>query len=238
MKVILCDDELKYSEQLKEYITEYHRKTKTTIPEMDIYTSGEDIIGHRITGDIAFIDVELDGISGIHVAEFLQKQNEYMIIFIVTSFQEYLDEAMKIRVFRYLTKPVDKNRFFRNYKDALTSYLTLSVSLPIETKEGVELIAERDIIMVEASDRKIYVHTIQGSYISIHNMNHWREILNKSSFFQSHRSYIVNFHHVKRFDHFMIYMQEPEFRAYLTKRKYTEFKRAFFSYITNVEGHR
>lgn len=238
MKILICDDERIFAEKIKSLIVEFHKKTGTSIPDIEIYTSGEDIIEKKINADIAFVDVELEGIGGICVSEILQKNNPDIFIFIVTSFQEYLDEAMKIKVFRYLTKPVDKNRFFRNYRDCLNMYVTSNTNLVIETKCGVELVKDKDIIMIELSERKVYIYTVNGKYESVNKFDYWCKLLNKASFFRTHRSYIVNLKHVKSFDHYMVYMLESEYSAYLTKRKYSEFKKAFYTYVFNIGGNR
>ena len=60
-----------------------------------------------------------------------EKRNPDIIIFIVTSFLEYLDEAMRFHVFRYLTKPIDKQRLFRNLKDALQLYLSDNAKIAV-----------------------------------------------------------------------------------------------------------
>jgi len=77
----------------------------------------------------------------------------------VTSYSEYLDDAMRFRVFRYLSKPLDKQRFFRNMKDAVDLYNTMTVKIPIETKQGVHTLPASSVITVEAHGRKVTIHT-------------------------------------------------------------------------------
>ena len=74
----------------------------------------------------------MPGMNGIYVGNELKRVNENVIIFIVTSYSEYLDEAMRFRVFRYLSKPLEKQRFFRNFRDAIDLYHTMTVRIPIE----------------------------------------------------------------------------------------------------------
>lgn len=84
-----------------------------------------------------FLDIELSGMSGITTVAKLKELNPHVILFIVTSFMEYLDSAMEIHVFRYLNKPIDKLRLFRNLKDALRIYNAQSLHITIETKSEV-----------------------------------------------------------------------------------------------------
>ena len=101
----------------------------------------------------------MPGINGIYVGNELKRQNENIIIFVVTSYAEYLDDAMRFHVFRYLSKPLDRRRLFRNMNDAIDLYHTMTIKISIETKQGVHTFSGSDIIAIEALGRKVVVHT-------------------------------------------------------------------------------
>lgn len=141
---------------------------------------------------------------------------------------------MRFHVFRYLSKPLDKQRFFRNMKDAVDLYNTMTVKLPIETKQGVHTLPASSIIAVEAQGRKVIVHTTSRDFESVHNMQYWLNLLPKNCFFQTHRIFIINFEHITDFDHTLIHMADNQFHAYLTKRKYSKFKEAYLLYLEST----
>ena len=184
--------------------------------------------------DIVFLDVEMPGISGIHVGTELKRRYPDIIIFIVTSYPAYLDDAMRFQVFRYLSKPIDKNRLFRNMKDALVQYNTFSRKIAIETKNGVEAIYMADIIYIEAKERKVRIYTAKNNYESVNNMQFWLEYLTGGCFFQTHRSYIINMKYVTYFDRTLVYLCKGKYTAYLTRRKYHQFKNAYFLYLESM----
>ena len=158
------------------------------------------------------------------------------LFFVVTSYSEYLDEAMRFHVFRYLSKPLDKQRFFRNLKDALAYYNSITLKIPVETKQAVYSFPASQIIAIEAQGRKVIVHTTRQDFDSIHNMDYWLEQLPKNSFFQTHRSFIVNFEHIVDFDHSTIHLSNQQIAAYLTRRKYSSFKNAYLLYLEKYGG--
>ena len=86
--------------------------------------------------DIVFLDIEMPGMNGIYVGNELKKANKNVLIFVITSYSEYLDDAMRFDVFRYLSKPLDKQRLFRNMKDALICYNSITAKILVETKQG------------------------------------------------------------------------------------------------------
>lgn len=234
MRILICDDDALTIEQLQKYIRFYFESNHIKCPELVSFSNGEALLADKREKDIVFLDIEMPGMNGIYVGNELKKMNKNIIIFVVTSYSEYLDEAMRFHVFRYLSKPLDKQRLFRNLKDALEHYNNMSTKVPIETKQGIHALPASYIICIEAQGRKVTVHTILQDFESIHNMDYWLNTLPKNCFFQSHRSFIVNFEHVTDFDHSTIHLTDQHYNAYLTRRKYKAFKDAYLLYLEST----
>lgn len=234
MRILICDDDNLIIEQIQKYLKNFFESNHLKCPETVCYSDGESLLADKGDKDILFLDIEMPGMNGIYIGKELKNANKNIIIFIVTSYSEYLDEAMRFHVFRYLSKPLDKQRFFRNMKDAIDLYHTMTTKIPIETKQGVYTVPASSIIVVEAIARKVIVHTTQRDFESTHNMQYWIDLLPKNCFFQTHRSFIINFEHVTDFDHMLVYMTPQRFRAYLAKRKYTTFKEAYLLYLEST----
>ena len=234
MRILICDDDPLMIEQLKKYCKNFFDKIHVKCPELACFYDGASLLADKGDKDILFLDIEMPGMNGIYVGNELKRANSSIIIFIVTSYSEYLDEAMRFQVFRYLSKPVDKQRFFRNMKDAVELYNTMTIKIPIETKQGIHTLPASDIIAIEAQARKVIVHTTLCDFESVHNMQHWLKELPKNCFFQTHRSFIINFEHITDFDHTLVNMDDNQIRAYLTKRKYNAFKEAYLLYLEST----
>lgn len=235
MKIVLCDDDGLFILTLKEQLQLFFRQNHLPLPEIISFTNGEDLLSYPGDIDILFLDIEMPGINGIAVGEALKKRSSKTIIFIVTSYSEYLDDAMRFHVFRYLSKPLDMQRLFRNLKDALALYHSVSENIIVETRQEIVKLPVNDIIAVEAQGRRVTVHTAKKDYESVHGMRYWVEKLPKNCFLQSHRSFIVNLRHVNNFSHDLISLADGRFSAYLTKRKFTEFKNAYLLYLESGE---
>ena len=233
MRILICDDDDLTIKQIRKYCQFFFDKIEAKCPELVCFSDGETLLSDEGEKDILFLDIEMPGMNGIYVGNELKMRNENIIIFIVTSHSEYLDEAMRFHVFRYLSKPLDKQRFFRNMKDAVDLYNTMTIKIPIETKQGIHTLPASSVIAVEAHGRKITVHTTLCDFESIHNMQYWLELLPKNRFFQTHRSFIINFEHVTDFDRNLVHMADNQ-SAYLTKRKYTSFKEAYLLYLEST----
>lgn len=234
MRILICDDDSLMVEQIQKYIRNYFERIHVKCPEIVCFSDGASLLADNGAKDIIFLDIEMPGMNGIYVGNELKKSNENIIIFIVTSYSEYLDEAMRFHVFRYLSKPLDKQRFFRNMKDAMELYNTQIFKIPVETKQGVHTLPTSSIVMIEAQERKVIVHTTLADFESVHNMQYWLELLPQNCFFQTHRSFIVNLEHITDFDHTLIHLADNQFHAYLTKRKYTTFKETYLLYLEST----
>lgn len=234
MRIAVCDDDTLMLEQILKYVKAYFDKVCVKCPEIACFSDGEALLSDKGEKDILFLDIEMPGINDIYVGNELKRKHKNIIIFVVTSYPEYLDDAMRFQVFRYLSKPLDVQRFFRNMKDAMNLYNAITVKVPVETRQGVHTLLASSIIMVEAFGRKVIVHSTIRDFESVHNMQYFLELLPKNCFFQTHRSFIVNFEHVMDFDHTLVHMAGGLFSAYLTKRKYSAFKEAYLLYLEST----
>lgn len=234
MRILICDDDCNITNTISRILKTYFTNKKIKCPEIITYNSGEYLLNDKDPMDIVFLDVEMPGFDGIYVGNTLKRRNSKIIIFIVTSYIEYLDAAMRFNVFRYLSKPIDKQRLFQNLDDALKLLASYNQKTAIETKAGVTIVSTSDIVYVEAKGRKVTIHTTSADYESIHTIQFWYESLPKNIFFRSHRSYIVNLSKVSSFNHELIYLAQNQFSAYLTRRNYSAFKNAYLLYLEST----
>lgn len=234
MRIAICDDDILIVEQLERYIRTFFERKGFKCPEIIRFSDGESLLADKREIDILFLDIEMPGLNGIYVGKELKKANDRLIIFVVTSYAEYLDDAMRFHVFRYLSKPLERQRFFRNMGDAVELYNTITVKVPVETRQGIHTLPASSIIMVEAQGRRVTAHTVLRDFESVHTMQYWLDLLPKNCFFQTHRSFIVNFEHISDFDHSLIRLADDQFRAYLTKRKYSAFRDAYLLYLEST----
>lgn len=234
MRILICDDDKNIATQLQKYIMEFFKSMRLESPKIRCYNNGEALLSDADSKDIVFLDIEMPGLNGIYVGKKLKELNKNTIIFIITSYVEYLDDAMRFHVFRYLSKPIDKQRLFQNMKDAIQLYNSTTVKIPIETKQGIYTCTTSEIILIEAMGRTITIHTLNRDLIAKRNMEYWSKTLNMPCFFHTHRSFIVNMKYVTDFDHSLIHLYNDQYTAYLTKRKYSKFKNAFFLYLEST----
>lgn len=237
MRILLCDDDPMILVQMEKYLKEYFQKAHLRVPDIASYTSGDALLRSESTVEIAFLDVEIPGLSGIYTGEKLKKKNPSIKIFILTSYMDYLDEAMKFHVFRYLSKPIEKARLFRNVKEALYQIEMETRPVAIETKDGVIVRQAEDIVFVETERHKTKIVTIDAVYEVNSPLRMWNDLLQIGGFYQTHRSFIVNMRYVGEFTKDTVKLNLPDGQtcsAYLTKRRYSDFKSNYLLYLEST----
>ena len=144
---------------------------------------------------------------------------------------------MRFQVFRYLSKPIDKNRLFRNLKDAVYAYNIEACTFPVETSTAIYMRRSEEIICVESTNRKTVIHTTDGDLISSKNMEYWREILSPPCFYSTHRSYIINMQYIYSIGKDSVILKNGEWKmdAFLSRRKYTHFKNTYLVYMESTK---
>lgn len=106
MQLIICDDDKLFIQKLQHCLQLFFKQHRLILPKIITFTSGEELLSYTGSIDILFLDIEMPGMNGIYIGNVLKERNKNIIIFVVTSYSEYLDEAMRFHVFRYLSKPL------------------------------------------------------------------------------------------------------------------------------------
>ena len=231
MKIAICDDNEAVLRMMKNYIEEFFRKNGGMAYSVESFSSGDKLLSDQKEYDLVFLDIEMPGRDGISVGRMIKERYPKCIIIVITSFSEYLDDAMKFSVFRYLSKPIDKNRLFRNMKDAVEVYSHRSRPISIEMAGQCYKVESDDIIMLEAQNRKVVMYTSNDSYDLAGTLKEWYDKLQLPSFFMCHRSYVVNIARITSISEDKVVLEHGKYQAYLTKRKHAELKNKFMMYI-------
>lgn len=131
-------------------------------------------------------------INGIDTGKELKRRNPHNIIFVITSYDGYLDDAFNIRAFRFLSKPLNVVRLYKALDDASELINNdIIVFYDVNTSSDVRVYTN-DIIYIEIEKKKTKIVTVNGTYYSNEKISVWKNRLNGISFVCPHSSYIAN----------------------------------------------
>ena len=236
LKIIICDDKEEDVINIKKLLNTFMNKTHI---DLEIFTS---LFPEKVSTnfyDLAFIDIEMPGLNGLKLSEKLKKSNPNILIIIVTSFQSYLDDAMRIHVFRYLSKPIDKNRFYTCIKDAIKEYYSINKSITISSNDEFYVIKTNDILYIETYKNGCCIHTKRQDITTHNKLGDLYNMINQQDqFIYSHNSILINLQNVVKFNKNTVFLKKGEnesISTYISQRKYSSFKKAFFDYIGGTQ---
>lgn len=233
IKVLICDDDPEISSQVYTLLSVFAARNQIQF-QVDIQNTGDFILKSRTQYDIAIVDVEMPGIGGLALSQQLQALNPDVLVIILTSYQKYLDNAMKIHVFRYLSKPIDQNRFFLNLTEAIKDYRLMNKTIAIKIEDQVRLIKTKDILYIENQRHGSIIHTKRDDFQTNKKPKDLLQCINQPDCFVfSHNSILVNLQNVIQFDknHIVLRKNKTEtVSTYISQRKYKIFKEAFLNF--------
>lgn len=228
MRIAVCDDEKEYTQLVYKYVNFYFNEKHIDFECFKFY-SGEELLSAKQDFDIVFLDIEMNKLNGIQTAKEINRRNKKTLVFIVTAYQQYLDEAMDLDVFRYIDKPVKAERLYKGLDKAIDYINNNDISFRTRDNEIITM-KKSDIVYVEVLRKKVYLTVVDGTYLTREKMEFFKEKLTASYFVIPHNSYIVNLNFVSTFKRDSILLKNKQIISIAPKRQ-AEIKKKFMHFI-------
>lgn len=228
LKIAICDDDLLFGNQarneVKKVLDKHHVEHSTST-----FHDGSGLLSAGYF-DIVFLDIEMEGLSGIETAESLRLMEYSSRIVFLTSYKKYVFSAFDVSASHYLLKPLDVQKL-EQVLTKITSELTAEKEYCCTVKCGTEIhrIPFSQIKFAEVTGRKISLHTKS----EVFTFNGRLEELEQSFpnyFFRCHKSYLVNLEMMVKYDKEKAILKSGE-SVPLARRKYAEFCKAFLTFL-------
>ena len=229
MNIFLCDDDPVYLQALYDgvsaYMAEHHLPyaiTSCTDPAQALST--------RSRFDIAFLDIQIGEQNGISVAEALREQNEKLILFFITNFDAYQDDAMDLQAFRFFTKPFSRERL-RSGLDKAMEYLDgTQIDLYLSGSDLVRRMLVDDILYLTRSGRNVRLFSQDGPLDLRMRYDDVCAQLPQRFFYPVHKSFFVNVHYIQEYRYTAVTLTDGT-RIPVAPRRQSEFHQYWFDYL-------
>ncbi len=230
LRVAVCDAEGPMRDQLEERVREMLPDAVT-----ESFSSGKELLESGTEADILLLDIQMPGMDGLEAArQFRQKRKDALILF-VTAAPEYVFEAFDVGAFHYLVKPLSEERFREVFGKAVREaerrkrkggetgerYMMVQ-SGGVHTK-----VLFRDIVYAEVFGRKVIIHTRSGDTEYYGRLSELEQKAG-ADFFRPHRSYLIHFSFVRKYDAKTIVLERGT--VPVAKQNYPEFVRRYLQY--------
>lgn len=230
MRVAICDDEKPMQIALEKLLDEYSKLRKIDI-SVDKFENGHDLIKtlNEREYEIVFMDYQMDDIDGMETSRVIRSKNNENIIIFVSAYPEIAVDSYEVNTFRFIVKPINKEKLFKAIDDYLKS-IDYDNLLILKTHDGTWKIKMSDIIYAEASGKHTIIRTTQ-KILEIHiHLKKIEDQLPEEKFCRCQRAYIAGFSHIENHTNTEILFDNGE-RAQIGKVYTAKFKKSFRDYI-------
>lgn len=232
MDIAVCDDSMEALNDVRNVLIETNRVNLIEcFNDIDRFMRDvED--GSRY--DIVMMDIDWkEKKNGIDYAAWLyDKAPDTRLIFFTGYSQEYIEDVFMQRtnIEGYLKKPVKKDRVIKIIDKIENSKRNMNLQkLVIKQRGQIQTVAYESIIYIEGSNHNVYIYTDKKDIMVYDSL---QQILKQlpDDFYQCHRSFIINFNHVKRIEKEYVVMDNGE-HVSVSRLKRKELSDLFFKYM-------
>lgn len=205
----------------------------------------------RYRPDVVFMDIDLNGESGLECAKAICEIDPKVKIVFATAHSEYMANAFEIYAFDYLVKPFDLERIRKTLerirdlmpadpanendtgnKGEAPKQDPACEKLILKGKEEINLVDVRDIIMIERIDGMSRVVTKDEVFLTSQSLTSLEEKLDPERFVRCHKSYIIRIEAIRKLEvygrwTYTVTLKDTDETALMTSAKYDEIKQIF-----------
>lgn len=208
-RIVICDDDREYIEELKEMILESNGDKRDICFEE--YLSGLDLL-KKITDEasVLFLDIQMDGLDGNETAKLLREKNFQGVLAQCSGVYNPTPETIVISPYRYLLKQDPREKTLAVIDEILEEADKQNQCFALEG------CFRREKIMVKTSDILYFTRHRGGSKVHmiadkmerftngvIHiseTLEKLEDKLNPFDFAMPHNSYLINLRYVQDYD--------------------------------------
>jgi two-component system LytT family response regulator len=236
LKIVIADDNLSSRTLLRRFLETFHNIS--IIAEAE---NGDDLVQTVIMEEphLVLVDVSMPILNGIEAVKECLKQLPQLKVIFITGHDDYAVEAFNLSAVDYIVKPVERMRLFHGVEKArqavkarneqllkeFSGMKDILIRLVIRSDKAIHFIPLQDIVFIEKTARKAFVHTRH----KIFEINETLGALLKRldhCFLLTHRSFIINFSHIASIvpsgDSNLVYFHNYDKTAYISKLKLNE----------------
>ncbi len=198
---IIVDDEPQALQKLHRLLSE-HGDQIQIVGEASDGLAAVDAI-QRFSPDVAFLDIEMPGLSGFDVLDSIPKEHWPTVVF-TTAFEHYAIRAFEVHAVDYLMKPINRERLAecvgrldmtpptsqRAQLDEARRHRKLERIL-VRRGTKLSIVGIEDVEVFESENKLVFVRTAMGRFLVNMSMKEIEERMDRDVFCRVHKQAIL-----------------------------------------------
>lgn len=227
LKVVIAEDDDIFRQRLIDIISNLEG-----IQVVNSTNNGQELLNsiRKIKPEIIITDIDMPQMTGIDAIKAIREEIPYTEIIFITSYDQYLKDAVKLYAFDFIEKESDIERLVESIERIKKRYIEVDKMVCFNTGGSSKCVRSNDIIFVEALDKKTKIYTTDDIFVSNNPLIEVKEMLNEKIFFRSSRFNIINLTKILSIEPYSkrsleIHFKDKDWTAYLSKVNKEEFRR-------------
>ena len=231
-KIAVCDDSAADSGYALKLLDLWAQNAQTAI-KTETFPSAQSFLFRHSEDksfDVLLLDIEMDGMDGVSLAENIRKTDSDLKIIFITGYPEFVSRGYDVGALHYLLKPITAEKLFPVLDRALLATQKQSSYVLLKNENGSFRIDTSKIVCAEAFSHSLHVTTLDGEFDISKTLSEFASELGKN-FVRSHRSYLVGLAHIARLSKNDITLDNGK-TIPISRNSAAEVHRAFVNYYT------
>lgn len=231
LNIAVCDDREEDCAELSKQILAVCEE-KGISAQVYIFRSGEELLASNAAPslNIIFMDIYMDGISGIETACNLPVGDNCRVVFITIS-TDHAVEAFGLNAAHYLVKPVTRASVAEALERCVKQLSRVSESV-LEIRSGnVTIPIPMDkIVYIEVMNKFCAIHTDENTFKVWVSLGTLYDQLDKGIFMRAQQSYVVNMSAIEKFSYDRVTIRGGK-NIVLSRKNRSKLKEQYQSYL-------
>ena len=160
------------------------------------FSSGDGLLSwldkHPNTMDLVFLDIEMDGTSGMDTARTIRARDSRLLIVFVTGYPDYVFDGYTVRALDYLLKPIQIDKLACVLARAQEQLADDAPEIfTLRNTGGIFRVPKREILYFYSDRRLVHLITAHADYTFYDKLDHTAQLAGPD-FVRIHQRYLVN----------------------------------------------
>lgn len=237
IQIAICDDKKITTANLEELLKSYMEEKLLEI-NIIYFLSPSALYNYMSENHVHIVFMDLDfGVEqedGILWSMKIHQNFPDTLVIILTAYANRYKEGYVAKVFRFMTKPFEKEELYENMQACLEE-LNLYQVIKIFRYGGIKTIPIKNILYFSAHTGGSEMKTIDTSYFCEESLLQWEEKTSPCIFFRCNKKYLVNLYSVEQIKNHTIFLINGE-KLPVSRRKWSLLKTAYIKFDIAMKG--